>query len=86
MSEMRPAIQVKATKLLVDHHEEILPSAVVPALQVCCRPLLSVSGGSSLDLTTSLPLIPFQLFFLYLTALVTVGYSNLEGWEVQEAR
>ncbi len=29
------ALQVKAIKLLVDHHEEILPSAVVPALQAC---------------------------------------------------
>ena len=25
---------MKATKLLVDHHEEVVPSAVVPALQV----------------------------------------------------
>ena len=31
------ALQVKAIKLLVDHHEEILPSAVVPALQACCN-------------------------------------------------
>lgn len=31
------ALQVKAIKLLVDHHEEILPAAVVPALQASCN-------------------------------------------------
>ena len=35
------APQVKAIKLLVDHHEEILPSAVVPALQARCNARLS---------------------------------------------
>ena len=34
-------LQVKAIKLLVDHHEEILPSAVVPALQACCNAQLA---------------------------------------------
>ena len=31
------ALQMKAIKLLVDHHEDILPAAVVPALQASCN-------------------------------------------------